>query len=191
VTYPTATEVYDPATDTWSTRAPIPAPAAISRVLANLFLGGAALGEKIYVAVSGYSGSADTLVYDTVEDKWTTMAPLVLGPTNPTGAAVGDKLYVLPLQIRGAGFESKMAALDPDLSPPWTTAGGPPTQRAAYSVAAWSAGLFAAGGFAWGDVADAPAPTGTVEAYDVLGGGIGDPYTPTPLAAVEEGTCAY
>jgi N-acetylneuraminic acid mutarotase len=216
VTYPTSTEVYDPATDTWTVKAPIPSPPPYNSVLGNLFLGGASLGDKIYVVVSAADGS-DTLVYDTVSDTWSSMEGFVLKPTEPAAVGIGDKLYVVPLQ-GGYAFEERMAVLDPSVTPPWFTRGGPPTRRESASIAAWGDGLVVAGGWRYADYAVTADLTAAVEAYDpasdawhalpdmptprartattslpgklfVLGGGRGDLYTPVPLAVVEEASC--
>jgi len=217
VTYFKATEVYDPATDAWVTKAPIPAPDA-SKVLANLYLGGAALGDKIYVVVSVYSTNSNTLVYDTVNDSWSTAAPIPLLPSKPAAATMGDLLYVVPLQIPGVGYETRIATFDP-AAPGWMVHPGPPTQREAPTAGVWAGALFVTGGWAWTFGTSNPAiPVNVVEAFDppssswralsnlptaralaatastgeglyVIGGATGRASTPLPSDVVEEATC--
>jgi N-acetylneuraminic acid mutarotase len=91
-----ANEVYDPATNTWETKAPIPT--ARANLQANVVNG------KIYL-IGGTKGDApsnDTEVYDPVTDTWTTKTPM---PTtyDPTyiytneyaSAVVNNKIYMI------------------------------------------------------------------------------------------------
>jgi Kelch motif len=215
-TRPKTTEVYDPATDTWTTKAPIPAPDPVNTIIVNQYLAGAAAGDKIYVFVSGYGTNGDTLVYDTTKDTWSSMAPIVLNPNRPAAVTMGTNVYVVALQISGASYEPRLAVFD-STAQDWTLHSGVPTHRETEAVAAWGGGLFAIGGWTWG-MPFPRMPVAVVEAYDpagdswravenlptprslaagvalgdklyVLGGATGDPVTPIPSAVVEEATC--
>jgi hypothetical protein len=79
-------EVYDPVTDTWTTKSPIPIPK--TKLQANVVNG------KIYL-LGGNANATLNQVYDTESDSWT------LGAGKPTDridfgvAVVNDKLYVI------------------------------------------------------------------------------------------------
>jgi N-acetylneuraminic acid mutarotase len=73
VTYIKATEEYDPASDTWTERSPIPVTAVpFNNVRGNFFMTGAAINGKIYVAVGYTEGDIPTYIYDPATDTWTT-----------------------------------------------------------------------------------------------------------------------
>ncbi len=73
ITYLKATEEYDPASDTWTEKAPIPITAIpFNSVLGNFFLTGAAINGKIYVAVGYSEGDIPIYIYDPATDTWTT-----------------------------------------------------------------------------------------------------------------------
>ncbi len=85
-------EEYDPLTDSWATKAPMPTPRK-----------GAAYGvidNKIYVAggsaVSNWVASNKLVIYDPVTDKWIdTLATMDYAMYSPTGAVINDKFYVI------------------------------------------------------------------------------------------------
>ena len=73
ITYINATEEYDPVSDTWTKKSPIPIEAvAFNSVLGNLFMTGTAINGKIYVVVGYTEGEVPTYIYDPATDKWTT-----------------------------------------------------------------------------------------------------------------------
>jgi N-acetylneuraminic acid mutarotase len=82
-------EVYDPATDSWERRAPMPTPR-------NHHVAEAVQG-RIYVT-AGREGRNFTLtvteVYDPDADSWTEAAPLPTGRSGVAGAVVEDRFYV-------------------------------------------------------------------------------------------------
>jgi hypothetical protein len=218
LTRPNTTEVYDPATDAWVTKAPIPAPNPPNSIVVNQYLGGGSVGDKIYVVVGEYTQTGDTLVYDTVNDGWSSTAPITLMATKPGGATTGDVLYVVPLQIPGAGYEPRIATFD-RAAPHWQLHAGSATRREAPAVAAWAGALFVAGGWTWTFGTSNPSVAmGVVEAFEpssgswratgdlptpralaaaavaggslyVIGGAVGGPGAPIPSAVVEEATC--
>lgn len=88
-----ATEVYDPATDMWETKAPMPSTS--QKQLAATVVDG-----KIYF-VGGY-GTQPAMVYDPVTDSWNTtlansskLTDLVAGDGEFAAAVVGNKIYAV------------------------------------------------------------------------------------------------
>jgi N-acetylneuraminic acid mutarotase len=215
-THPKTTEVYDPATDTWTSKAPIPEPDPVTPASVSLYLAGAAVGDKIYVVVAGYTQNSDTLVYDTTKDVWSKAPPVVLMPNRPAAVSLDANVYVVALQIGGAAYESRLAVFDSTMSS-WTLRAGVPTHRETETIVAWG-GLFAIGGWTWGSMPNPRVPVTDVEAYDpaadawralekmptpralaagavlddklyIVGGATGNPGTPVPSAVVEEASC--
>ena len=87
-------QVYNPATNTWSTVAPLPAPQPLDHIQT------AAVNGKIYY-IGGMSAwpsqSVDTVyVYDVASNTFSVGAPMLPGRDRGAGAiaAVGDKIYV-------------------------------------------------------------------------------------------------
>jgi N-acetylneuraminic acid mutarotase len=76
------TEVYDPATDTWATKAQMPH-------LGEDFAANVVVDNKIYV-ISTY-----TDVYDPVTDSWTTKTTIPTAVAHSANAVVDDKIYVI------------------------------------------------------------------------------------------------
>lgn len=80
-----ANEVYDPATDTWETKAPMPTPEL--NIQANT------VNDKIYV-VGGNTNGTINQVYDPATDSWTTKASIPTAVSSYASAVVGNKIYV-------------------------------------------------------------------------------------------------
>ena len=93
-------EVYDPATDTWETKEPMPTPR--SGVRANVVNG------KIYL-IGGNDpnvhfepgASTHNEVYDPETDSWTTKTPMLAAASGYASAVFGDKIYVIGGLIGG------------------------------------------------------------------------------------------
>jgi N-acetylneuraminic acid mutarotase len=85
-------EVYNPATNSWTTKAPMPQPSG--QVMASAVLNG-----KFYVAGGVERGTGDaqaTLrVYDPVTNTWTTRAPMPNPRSWAAGAAAAGRVFVL------------------------------------------------------------------------------------------------
>ena len=87
-------EVYDPATDTWETRTPMPQFDSWMFATANVVNG------KIYV-ISGELNQA----YDPETDSWTTKTPPLYGISVPGVSVVVDsKIYFIGTRFSGEGF---------------------------------------------------------------------------------------
>ena len=90
-TYTGSVEEYDPATDTWTTKTPMPA--------ARGFHAASVVNGKIYVI--GGSGSSQNTFSCTVEeynpatDTWTTKFPMPVARNDLSACAVNGKIYVL------------------------------------------------------------------------------------------------
>ncbi|MCK4457124.1 MAG: PQQ-binding-like beta-propeller repeat protein [Thermoplasmata archaeon] len=85
------TEVYDPVTDTWTTKSPMPTNRS--------FLAVAALDRKIY-AIGGVDAPRAVEVYDVDMDTWTTAADMPLMPYTQSlrgiaAAALSGRIYVM------------------------------------------------------------------------------------------------
>jgi len=85
-------EEYDPATDTWTTRTPMPTPRASFAV--------AVYQNKIYCIGGTVSGDLDqntgvNEVYDPVTDTWTTKSSMPTPKPKPQANVVNGKIYLL------------------------------------------------------------------------------------------------
>ncbi|MCW4023836.1 MAG: hypothetical protein NWF01_02235 [Candidatus Bathyarchaeota archaeon] len=82
-------EVYDPQTNTWSTKASMPNP--------RYGLNAHVINGKIYL-IGGHNGT-DTVnlnsVYDIATDTWSTKTPVPHAVQNYASAVVGDKIYLI------------------------------------------------------------------------------------------------
>jgi len=81
------TEVYDPATDTWTAKAALPKPAED--------FGAAVVEGKIYVI------GTDTDVYDPVTDTWASGAPIPKAIAHSAYAVLDNKIYVISGNYHG------------------------------------------------------------------------------------------
>jgi len=88
-------EVYDPATDTWTTKTSMPIPKA--------GLSASVVDGKIYL-IGGFTQpvnstrkttSKETLVYDPIADSWTTKTPIPTATLDYATAVVDNKIYVI------------------------------------------------------------------------------------------------
>jgi N-acetylneuraminic acid mutarotase len=83
-------EIYDPATDSWSTGQSAPAPFSTAATCA--------IGDEIYMfggADANRQRIALTQVYNASTNSWSTKASLPTARSNATCARVGDQLYVI------------------------------------------------------------------------------------------------
>jgi energy-converting hydrogenase Eha subunit A len=149
---PTAVEAYDPASDTWTTRASLlPTPRQ------GL---GAAVVDGILYAVGGYGSGGVVEAYDPATDTWTTKAPMPTPRWDLGVAAVNGIIYAVGGNVGGTSGLTTLEAYDP-ATDTWTTKATMPTGRFWLGVAAVNGLLYAVGGYDDGELA-------TVEAYDPL-----------------------
>lgn len=73
--YSYSTEEYNPATNTWTSKASMPTGGTVNNVLGNRFIGGAVANGKIYIAAHSNPGTLSpithTLEYDPATNVWT------------------------------------------------------------------------------------------------------------------------
>ncbi|MDP6720767.1 MAG: hypothetical protein QGF59_19035, partial [Pirellulaceae bacterium] len=122
-------EVYDPATDSWSTRAPLPI-----AVLDNYTT--VAVGQNIYVmggqsAGSGFLGV--TQIYNTVTDTWNLGAPMPTPRSNALAGVLNGKIVV------AGGVDSTFVNQDvteiyDPVTDTWTTGPAKPTAASELAV---------------------------------------------------------
>jgi hypothetical protein len=85
-----AVEVYDPSTDTWQTKQPIPT--ARTQMQAN------AVNGQIYLVGGRNATGADVAlneVYNVANDSWTTAEPATYSVVSYASAVCGDKIYIM------------------------------------------------------------------------------------------------
>ena len=208
VSYRNETEAYDPATNTWSVKAPLPLGPAYNSVLGNRFMGGASANGKIYVVVFDTDVTlTKTFEYDPAADTWSSKAPVPFANTHFAVASSGGKIYALADGERGYPF---LGEYDP-LKDIWVIRPPIMTYRSFAGLTSVGGKLYAAGGAADNVV-------NTIEEYDpithnwalrtsmsvarcfpavgeirgkiyVIGGSANrDIFAPSPLTTVEEGT---
>jgi N-acetylneuraminic acid mutarotase len=115
-------EVYDPATDSWTTKTPMPT--------ARLNLRANVVNGKIYL-IGGIpipdTGRTLNEVYDPVRDIWTTKSPMPTGVDSYASAVVGSKIFVI---------KSGLTQIYDTENDSWSTGAAPPTNSFIPSSAA-------------------------------------------------------
>jgi N-acetylneuraminic acid mutarotase len=136
-----ALDEYDPATNTWTGRAPLPSPREdISLV---------ALGGSLY-AIGGVTQNGDTLAlsaevlrYDPTPNVWTPVAPYPVQVAGHGAVVSGGKIYV----VGGMTGSNIIYAFDPSLNS-WTPKAPMPTTRTGVRLVAANDGrIFVLGGY--------------------------------------------
>jgi len=152
-------EIYDPATDTWTTGAPMST--------GRDGLGVAALDGKIY-AVGGSDGNtpiASGEVYDPATNSWTPIASMPTARTQLRLAAVNGLLYAIGGEARIDGKVTVLSTVeiyDPTIDS-WTSAPPMIEARGGHGVAVVNETLYALGGF---DTSNAA--LSTIEAFSSI-----------------------
>jgi hypothetical protein len=104
-------EVYNPATDTWETRAPMPTPRGW--VMASV------VNSEIYL-IGGEPNGTLNEVYDPATDSWVTKTPVPSAASGSDSAVVDNKIYVIG---------SKLQIYDPEIDK-WSQGAPPPSSMA-------------------------------------------------------------
>jgi N-acetylneuraminic acid mutarotase len=110
--YLSTNEVYDPSTDSWSTKAPMPTPRA--------FFAAAVVNNKIYI-IGGFNNSghiSTNEVYDPSTDTWSTKAPMPTARSNLAAAVVNNIIYAIG-GLNGSADLSTNEAYNPGLTLYW------------------------------------------------------------------------
>lgn len=137
-----AVEVYDPASDSWSTAAPLP------DALHHLTL--AAAGGKLY-AIGGYPANAGPWVasasvteYNPSTDMWTSRAFLPQPRAAHAAVTLNGRIYVFGGVVNGQ-ISNSVAVYDP-ASDTWSAGAPMPTAREHLAAAAVGDTIYVAGG---------------------------------------------
>ena len=131
------TEVYDPLSDTWADKSPMPSPSGyVSAVVDN----------KIYVF-----GAELTQIYDPKTDSWNLGAPplenITLGANGQSSSAVATTGFMAPKRIY-VYDGSSLQVYDP-LNNKWTFGAAPPVSRQYLGIANVNDTLYFIGGFTY------------------------------------------
>ncbi len=152
-------EAYDPSSNAWATKAPMPTP--------RVYLGVAASGGKIY-AIGGLGTPTGTYyptlttveAYDPVTNTWTARAPMPTARYLLAVATGSDgKIYAIGGKV-GIEAINTVEAYDPKTDT-WAQKASLPTARFGLGAATSGGSVYAIGGLTATDLA-----LGTVEAYD-------------------------
>jgi N-acetylneuraminic acid mutarotase len=117
--YTGITEVYDPSTDTWETKEPMPTACA--------YLDANVVGDRIYLItgltyadVFPFQGGNDkNQVYDPITDSWSTKTPIPSENAAYVSAVINDKIYIM-------GADHLTQIYDPETDT-WTSGTPSPT----------------------------------------------------------------
>jgi N-acetylneuraminic acid mutarotase len=153
-------EAYDPSTNSWTTRAPMPIPRVEF---------GVGVVDGILYVLGGYGSQIPNVArldaYDPVRNTWTAKEPM---PTPrhwlAVGAAKGALFAVGGWDLNRGGQTALVEAYDPTTNT-WTTKSPMPTPRAELSVGVVNGILYAVGGSCCAP-GHGSRIFGTVEAYD-------------------------
>jgi N-acetylneuraminic acid mutarotase len=152
-----ALEAYDPATDVWTSKAPMPTPRMTSAV--------AVVNNILYVIGGiGASGASLTTVeaYDPATNTWTTKAPMPTARHFMAAAVVNNSVYVIGgvhfTGPQGSDVLALVEAYDPAANT-WTTMPPMPSPRYGLAAAVLGSVVYAMAGDFNGPVVN------TVEAY--------------------------
>jgi len=131
---------YDPATDTWTEKAPMPT--------ARMFLTTSVANGKIY-AIGGATAAGGTILstveeYDPATDTWTSKASMPTGKGSSSASAVNGIIYVIGGGNFGTAF-STVEAYDPTTDT-WTEKTSMPRARLMHSTSVVDGKIYAIGG---------------------------------------------
>jgi len=124
LSYTNITEEYNPATDMWAFKAPMPTPRG--------HFGIAVYQNKIY-CIGGFNHNGDTEVnevYDPATDTWETKAPMPAPRSSITANIVNGKIYVISAPYNS----SSNYVYDPETDS-WNTKTPPPYEITSYASA--------------------------------------------------------
>jgi N-acetylneuraminic acid mutarotase len=135
-------EAYDPASDSWTTLAPMPSPRFQSH-------GAAQIGGKIYVAGGRLcscipGGNTNSLfIYDVLTNTWSQGPNMPVNGSNGVSAAIDSKLYVL--NGYDGGYRTDFWRFDPATAS-WTQLPSAPSPHVVGAAGVINGKLYVAGG---------------------------------------------
>ncbi|RKX68907.1 hypothetical protein DRP43_04990, partial [candidate division TA06 bacterium] len=137
--YVSENDAYNPATDTWTTKAPIP--------IGIYGFAMATVNGKIYIIGGrGDNGHTDsTRIYDSVTDTWTVGASMPTIRENCKAAVVNGKIYVIGGDINYSSVFSNNEMYDP-IADTWTIKTPMPTGRFGPAIAVVDDKIYVIGG---------------------------------------------
>jgi N-acetylneuraminic acid mutarotase len=149
-------EEYDPTTDTWTTKSPMPT--------ARGFHSASVVDGKIYIIGGSpirpkYNQILTVEVYDPATDTWSQKGDMPEPRAAGSGSVVDGRIYL----FGGYGGEQRVDEYDP-LTDTWTTKSEMPTARRALSSSVLDGKIYVIGGYVRGGQTS-PGVT-TVEVYD-------------------------
>jgi N-acetylneuraminic acid mutarotase len=175
-TYVLSTEEYDPSTNTWTKMADLPMDNPPNGVVGNAFMGGAAVGGKIYVVIFNTStpGTTATYEFDPSANAWDkTKSPVPMSYTRYSAASINNALFALATDAPvywNSGFTAgaPLAKYDPTQDI-WVTQPSTRVPRRFHSVGAIDGRLLVAGGERYAGSSQGIATfqeSGVVEVFD-------------------------
>ena len=133
-------DAYDPATNTWSSRAPMPEPRSRA---------GAGVVDGILYVVGGSDATgtmhASVFAYDPIADSWTARASLPERLAHPGIGSVNGKLYAVGGIDERSDAVARVSVYDPATNA-WTSGPPMPTPRGGPGIAVVGSTLYAIGG---------------------------------------------
>jgi len=157
---PPALDVYDPATDTWTTKGNVKTPRACAAVCAldqRLFFIGGVLGGDLHAAPV-----STVEQYDPAMDTWTRKASMPTARSYPSATVLGGKIYVMGGGVWNGAIFSTVEMYDP-ATDTWTRQPPMAAQRWGLASGAANGRIYAIGG---SGVWYPGAGMGTMEEYD-------------------------
>jgi N-acetylneuraminic acid mutarotase len=165
--YLNVNEMYDPVTDTWTTKTPMPTPRAYFAV--------ATYRNKIY-AIAGSTGTGSSTlaneVYDTITDTWETLSPLQSDTSvreHLSANVVNGKIYVISgiasVLITGFPPSAENNVYDPALDV-WTRKAPIPQPVFQYASAVIDDKIFIIGGRNYSALSRTPSILSLTQIYD-------------------------
>jgi hypothetical protein len=136
----TTVEEYDPATNQWTTKAPM--------LTGRNSLAVGVVNNKVY-AIGGYYGSSTLTTveeYDPATDQWTTKASMQTSRYNLAAGVVNNKLYAIGGWNSSSGHFAKIEEYDPATNT-WTAKTSMPTSRESSAVGVVDNKIYVIGGW--------------------------------------------
>jgi N-acetylneuraminic acid mutarotase len=158
-----ANEMYDPATDTWTTKASLPTPTAN--------MAACVIGDKIYV-VSGMTDiskptlSSSNWIYDPSSNSWSLAAPIPTSVFNYASAVVDNKIYIEGGGLSGSPYYSNLNQVYDPQTNSWTIGEPLPASLLSASAGATIGVLSAAKLYVFGGTKNGYDGLTTTQIYD-------------------------